>query len=252
MKIEKINDSQIRFILTEEDLEARQIKLSELAYGTDKARNLFREMMQQAASQFHFDVNNIPLMIEAVPMRSGSIVLIVSKVDHPEELDTRFSNFTPSVQRPSTPGEAGTTSFDQLLNTLIADRGEDNESGDTGTDAGIPAGKAAEEAMRQYRDFAIRNRLYAFSSMDNVLKAASLVGTAFKGESLLFRDDGAYTLLLKMKSAEEASAMQQVLAVLSEYGNAVPVSYAREQYLEEHGDVMIPSDALTKLSKIAG
>ena len=50
MKIEKISDNQIRFTLTGEDLAARQIKLSELAYGTEKARNLFREMMQQAAS----------------------------------------------------------------------------------------------------------------------------------------------------------------------------------------------------------
>lgn len=60
MKIEKISDNQIRFTLTGEDLAARQIKLSELAYGTEKARNLFREMMQQAASQVGFEADNIP------------------------------------------------------------------------------------------------------------------------------------------------------------------------------------------------
>ena len=40
MKIEKINDNQIRCILTREDLEQRQIRLSELAYGSDKAKSL--------------------------------------------------------------------------------------------------------------------------------------------------------------------------------------------------------------------
>ena len=80
MKIEKISDNQIRFTLTGEDLAARQIKLSELAYGTEKARNLFREMMQQAASQVGFEADNIPLMIEAIPMSEGSIVLVVTKV----------------------------------------------------------------------------------------------------------------------------------------------------------------------------
>ena len=97
MKIEKISDNQIRFTLTGEDLAARQIKLSELAYGTEKARNLFREMMQQAASQVGFEADNIPLMIEAIPMSEGSIVLVVTKVENPEELDTRFAKFAPSV-----------------------------------------------------------------------------------------------------------------------------------------------------------
>ena len=94
MKIEKISDNQIRFTLTGEDLAARQIKLSELAYGTEKARNLFREMMQQAAYQVGFEADNIPRMIEAIPMSEGSIVLVVTKVENPEELDTRFSRFS--------------------------------------------------------------------------------------------------------------------------------------------------------------
>ena len=35
MKIEKVNDNQIRCTLTKSDLADRQIKLSELAYGTE-------------------------------------------------------------------------------------------------------------------------------------------------------------------------------------------------------------------------
>ena len=40
MRIEKINENQIRCFLTKEDLEARNLKLSELAYGSDKAKEL--------------------------------------------------------------------------------------------------------------------------------------------------------------------------------------------------------------------
>ena len=99
MKIEKISDNQIRCILTADDLAKRQLKLSELAYGSDKAKRLFRDMMQQAAFQYGFEAENIPLMIEAVPLSAGSIAVIVTKVDNPEELDTRFSSFAPSVGR---------------------------------------------------------------------------------------------------------------------------------------------------------
>ena len=41
MKIEKINDNQIRCTLTREDLENHQIRISELAYGTEKAKKTF-------------------------------------------------------------------------------------------------------------------------------------------------------------------------------------------------------------------
>ena len=46
MKIEKLNDNQIRCTLTRADLAARQLQLSELAYGTEKAKSLFHDMMQ--------------------------------------------------------------------------------------------------------------------------------------------------------------------------------------------------------------
>ena len=97
MKIEKVSDNQIRCTLTKEDLASRQLKISELAYGTDKAKNLFRDMMQKANFEFGFEAEDIPLMIEAVPVSGDSIVLIITKVEDPEELDTRFSRFAPSI-----------------------------------------------------------------------------------------------------------------------------------------------------------
>ena len=95
MKIEKINENQIRCTLTRQDLEDHQIRLSELAYGTEKAKELFRDMIQQAQIQVGFEVDNIPLMIEAIPISTESIILIITKVEDPEELDTRFSKFAP-------------------------------------------------------------------------------------------------------------------------------------------------------------
>ena len=44
MKIEKLSDNQIRCTLTRADLAERQLQLSELAYGTEKARSLFHDM----------------------------------------------------------------------------------------------------------------------------------------------------------------------------------------------------------------
>ena len=96
MKIEKLSENQIRCTLNKSDLAARQLKISELAYGSEKAKKLFQDMMQQASYEFGFEAEDIPLMIEAIPVSADCIVLIVTKVDDPEELDTRFSKFSPS------------------------------------------------------------------------------------------------------------------------------------------------------------
>ena len=98
MKIEKVNDHQIRCTLTKTDLSDRKLKLSELAYGTEKARILFKDMIQQASYQFGFEAEDIPLMIEAIPLSGESIVLVITKVEDPEELDTRFSRFAPDIR----------------------------------------------------------------------------------------------------------------------------------------------------------
>ncbi len=94
IKFEKINENKIKCILTKQDLENKDIRISELAYGSKKARELFREMMEKAQTEINFDAENCPLMIEAVPMIDDTLVIFITKVDNPDELDTRFSKFT--------------------------------------------------------------------------------------------------------------------------------------------------------------
>ena len=51
-------------------------------------------------------------MIEAIPITADSIVLIITKVEDPEELDTRFSKFSPS-------SEDGNSLLDSLATELL-------------------------------------------------------------------------------------------------------------------------------------
>ena len=95
MRIERINENSIRCTLTNFDLSVRNVNLSELTYGSEKARNLFREMVQKASSEVGFEAEDIPLMVEAIPLSNESIMLVITKIEDPEELDTRFSKFSP-------------------------------------------------------------------------------------------------------------------------------------------------------------
>ena len=59
MKIERLNENQIRCTLNKSDLASRQLKINELAYGSDKAKELFRDMMQQASYELGFEYTRV-------------------------------------------------------------------------------------------------------------------------------------------------------------------------------------------------
>lgn len=244
MKIEKISNSQIRCILTGEDLASRQLRLSELAYGSEKARALFRDMMEQAAIQCGFDAENYPLMIEAIPLGSDSIVLIVTKVDNPDELDTRFSNFAPSVQKDALPSQEPPSPLAQLLSSLK------ESSGGAPGPAGPSGGRTPDETMKERREALLTSRVYSFETMADVIRAARVLSSAYTGSSSLYRDEktGTLYLLLKMSGIEEVGAMQSTLAALSEYGHLEKASPARQQYLVTHCTPVCSTNALETLS----
>lgn len=149
MKIEKVNEQQIRCTLTREDLATRELKISELAYGTEKAKTLFRDMMRQASFECGFEAEDIPLMIEAIPLNSECIVLIITKVEDPEELDTRFSKFAPSVHEDDDYDEDNddlvdvfSEGADEVLNMLRKMSGSDIPEDSAGTKSAA-AGRSA-------------------------------------------------------------------------------------------------------------
>ena len=113
MKIERINENQIRCTLTSSDLSARNLNLGELAYGTEKAKKLFHEMIQKASNEVGFEADDIPLMVEAIPLSSESIMLIITKIEDPEDWTPAFHAF---------PGKRGGAS-DSCLPTSFRGRG---------------------------------------------------------------------------------------------------------------------------------
>lgn len=256
MKIEKLNDHQIRCTLTREDLQERGLRLSELAYGTDKARALFRDMMEQAQYQFGFRAENTPLMIEAIPLENGTIILMVTKVENPEELDTRFASFAPSVQSDALREDHSPTVFEQLLNavrgvadTTDADGAQDGKGNGTG---GRNARGLSPQDVKAYQSFLMTHRMYMFPSISAAALAARHVAAGYTGESALFQDEEShsYYLFLTMKDAAEVEAMQPQLAALSEYGSQFLSPYARMEFIREHFKTIIAQNALSTLSTL--
>ena len=252
MRIEKVNDSQIRCFLSKEDMESRQLHLKELAYGTEKARLLFRELMQEAYARFGFEAENIPVMVEAVPLHDDSLVLIVTKVDNPEELDTRFSSFAPSVRSGSSDKEESSSALGQLLDAIRREIGD--------PDKALPASGKAKKAGSRKSDSARKTgnllpdgaQLYTFTVLGAAADAASLAAPFFNGKSSLYRDpaDSKYYLFLTPSDDEDSSQYTRALSTFSEFGTSEFITPAREQHLREHCEVLCAKDAVQNLAEL--
>ena len=98
MKIERISDNQIRCTLNKEDLEGKETLLSELAFGSEKAKGLFRELMNKAATELGFETSeDNPLMVEAIPVSKECLILVITRVDNPEDFREHYKKLPKSL-----------------------------------------------------------------------------------------------------------------------------------------------------------
>lgn len=241
MKIEKINDNQIRCTLTREDLASRELKISELAYGTEKAKNLFRDMMQQANFEFGFEAEDIPLMIEAVPLNSECIVLIITKVEDPEELDTRFSRFAPSVTDETDEDDEEDAPSDEIAD-LFRKLQENSKRVERTT-------PPAENRTQEESTTLIR--VFCMDSLRQVMDAAKVTAPFYEGLSTLYKDEpsGKYLLVLTQTSGDKAS-FNRVCFHLSEYGVLQHSQSSSSIYYEEHFEPLVAGNALQALGGV--
>ena len=248
MKIEKINDNQIRCTLNREDLESHQVNLKELAYGSEKAKKLFRDMMQQAQIQFGFEADNIPLMIEAIPVNLDSVILIITKVEDPEELDTRFSKFSPYKE--NTQAEPLQLDGADNIIDIFQKIYEAKMKGDARKQAAQKNNSEKTAVSSDNTPAVDLIRLFSFYHLDDVIAASHGLNGFFTGKNSLYKNssDGRYHLVLH-QSQYSPEEFNKVCNILSEYGNSKAFSAAGEAHLKEHGELIV-SGALQQLTQI--
>ncbi len=275
MKLERLSENQIRCTLNKEDLAERELMLNELAYGTDKAKELFRDMMEQAADELGFEVNDIPLMIEAIPVNPDCLILIITKVDDPEELDTRFSRFSKyanieiDADDDSDSDNEDDDDFslnpESLLET-ISDIVENIEQVKQQTESGknpnfVPLSAAVRENNKKKADKnkdkkkevsqAAGYRIFSFRNINDISKAAVMVAPIYKDANSLYKSpfDNHYYLIVNNQSGNIEN-YQRACNLLSEYGTKVKANYAMPYYFSEHFKLIIKNDAIRTLASI--
>ena len=288
MKLEKLSDTQIRCTLSKEDLSQRQLHLSELAYGSEKAKELFRDMMQQASIELGFEADNIPLMIEAIPISNDCLVLVVTKVEDPDELDTRFSRFSKINMDDSFDedfSDIDDTDFEEM--DFLDDEDDidmddeplpfspssdfDNAGSDASTSSKERSAiddaldliapftqaiaQAKKEAMRKKKENRSSVQDCQYYSFQNVSQAAQLsafLAPFFEGESSLYKDSFSnnYYMILR-KTQSEDDTFHRACNIAADFGVRISASYATPAYFREHFETILEENAVEMLGELA-
>jgi adapter protein MecA 1/2 len=280
MRIEKISEKQIRCTLNQKDLKDREIGISELAYGTAKAKALFRDMMQQASYEFGFDADDIPLMIEAIPLLPEALILVITKVEEPDELDTRFSCFTEERDWTEEDEEFlydGIDSYEDEDEFLAFDSHGDIDderiwdfSGQSSPSSlldspeqkipleepdfiSLPEALGMEPRPKEYTTKKLRDvvMIFTFTDLNTVTRLANHISPLYYGENTLFKNPstGAYYLVLH-RSDHEAEEFSKICNILYEYGTIIKNSGSMQHYYEEHFKPIIEKDAVHVLAAL--
>ena len=219
MRLERINAYTIRCYVTKADLQERKISLRELRYGNQATIDLFHEVVDQASAQFNFNEEQLPLMIEAVPLNPDEIVITISAVDDAEEMDPHFAHYAPDDDPVMPP-----VNFRAPQPFLDVD--DPSTHGD-------------------------RVTLLSFENIDSVIRFCHDVGEDYPGWTMLFRKEpepGFYLAILKPVTMAEKD-YHLFLNSASEYADFVPDSAMRFAYLEEHSKPVM-EDVLHTLNQM--
>lgn len=215
MKIEKINDNQIKFILTRDDLKERNIKIEDLIKVSDKTQALFRDIIEQALDECGFTSENTPLMVEAVPSTIDySIMIIVTKLENEDK--TKYSDKFTILQQ--------TKEARRFKRTPISTFDSDSKPNDKNI------------------------TIYSFKNLDDVIDLSARLNKVFSGTNSLYKYNDKYFLLLQINSESDSIGLKNLEFILNEYGKKHISTVLSKYYLIEHAEPLISDQAIKILS----
>ena len=212
MKIEKVNENQLRLTLTFQDLAERGIRLEDFIRPSDHTQALFREIMGQALEEYDFISENTPLMVEASPIAGEGISILITKVEqgeHMEKAVQKLRSFTPQTTKES---------------ALKQKQAAKNSS---------------EKEMLL---------LYTFDTLDDVIHLAIRLNGNCHGQNALYRYNQKLYFAVHLDATLSDEAYQRTEAILGEYGKKLTTPPLGETFLREHGEMVLAADAIGTLA----
>ena len=239
VKIERISDTQVKFVLESRDLLEKNIKITELAYGSEKTQVLFREMLERAYDECGFEVENVPIMIEAIPVAVDSIIIIVTKVANGDDIEAKFNSFLPKTRDFGKSNKTG-NDIGKYFGTASSANSETNVKPQKSLGSNAPGKQQRVPREKVY--------VYSFKNIDDAIDLCARLTSVYMGQSSMHKYNDKYFIVFD--NTQGARNVRGFENILSEYGARHVSGQITKYHLIEHGETMIAEDAVHALAKI--
>jgi len=225
MKVEIVNQNQMRVMFKPQDLKARDISATDMFnQGNNKVQDLFREITEMLQREYGFATFGTPLMFEATLSDGGFNVLV-----------TRVVNNTAT-------NETQRAMLDSIMNLVGNMPASMQQPPDIYRDYAARGKRPVKRAKRPAGEYTV----FSFDNIDDAAKACSFVDESYIGNSRLYKKEGKYVLLLTNRG-QDIQCTKNFEKKLAEFGQREQVSKITLSQLQERAEVVIQADAVNKL-----
>lgn len=219
MKYKKINEATVQCIITAEDMLEYGLTLSDIFERNEKGEGFLRDIIERAHDEVGYTINGDNIAMQITPLQNQGLVVT-------------FTNESPAGFRDI---------LQHLKEMLQGVSAELNKQQDTGRQTLLSG---------QYAEVVDDNRrMFVFATLHEVMQYTASIPPSISVKSWLYKVDEAYYLVLE-KNRLSYKVFNKISAQAVEFGNLIAVSPERMQYLEEHGECLIESRAVSRLRRI--
>lgn len=258
MVFEKLNDNQIKCVLDKEDLFSRKINIKDLFYGSPETEQLFKEVVSRAQVNFDFNTQKFPISIDAIPLPNDTLVIIITIVEDPEEIDSRFSRFTPdpnaasdklfSSKADTSAGPEDIFSFFSNIANQISNSPKDSPEDSNLFDSVKNDFSSFDSAIAKDPDGTMLI-IFKFENIDKIIELSNMLIKIYNDNNSLYKLGTSYYLFVYNTEHNEETFFK-ICDLISEYGNPVINSPTTSEHILEHAELIIADTAIQELSQI--
>ena len=231
MKIEKLNENQLRFTVWNSDLPDQDLTISDLTGHSEKADELIRYMMDKAREEFGFEADQQPVVVEAIPVNKDCIVFLVTKIDE-ENPDSKYSyiqelkNHALDIAKSLKTGNLESSNLEQ---------------------GNVDSSKSDEEDS----DKVLPYMIFTSEDMEKFITVSKMVLNYYDSDNTLYKsaDDKTYYLIVSHNRNSDQE-FRHVCESLREFAEPYKFNYATKYYMEEHFRKVIKDSALQTLAEL--
>ena len=234
MKIERLNENQLRFTVWSKDLPDEDFTIADLAGQTEKAEELIKYMMNKAKEEFGFITEEKPIVVEAIPVNKDCIVFLVTKVEG-EEQDEKFGYIEKLKHQ--------AMEMAKSLKDGTIELTDDDEADDSIGKVNQPSDEKTGKLLPYM--------IYKSKDMENFITVARMVCSFYDSDNTLYKQESDINYYLVVTHNRNTDKEFEYLCeTLREFTEPYKFTYTTKYYFEEHYKTIIEKTALQTLSEL--